>query len=61
MLIDRQYDCAVDEPGMKPELDNINTPALLYIDSGITLPYFMSILRYPGNLSPEEGRMSIYL
>jgi hypothetical protein len=29
--------------------------------SGISLPYFMSVFRDHGNLSPEKGRMSTYI
>jgi hypothetical protein len=49
LLIDRQYDCIVMQP---------SPPAP---GGGITLPYFMSVWRDHGNLSPEEGKMSCYV
>jgi hypothetical protein len=52
LLIDRQYDCSVSESGLR---------GLPTSGSGITLPYFISIFRDHGNLSPEEGRMSTYI
>jgi hypothetical protein len=52
LLIDRQYDCSVNEPGFR------GPPS---IGSGVTLPYFMSIFRDHGNLAPEEAMMSTYV
>jgi len=57
LLIDRQYDCSINEPGMS----NVNPRGLPHFGGGITLPYFMSILRDHGDLSPDEGRMSTYM
>lgn len=52
LLIDRQYDCSVSEPGFR------GPPSF---GSGITLTYFMSIFRDHGNLLPEEALMSTYV
>jgi hypothetical protein len=56
LLVDRQYDChAMEGPyHNRPE----NAP---YYGAGITLPYFMSVFRNHGNLSPAESRMSNYV
>jgi hypothetical protein len=53
MLIDRQYDCAV--------MSSAKTPEGYESSIGITLPYFMSIWRDHGNISPEEQRNSCYV
>ncbi len=56
MLIDRQYDCCVMED--PPHKGAENQP---YYGAGISLPYFMSIFRDHGDLSPAEGRLSSYV
>jgi hypothetical protein len=56
MLIDRQYDGSVMEGA--PPRDRKSMP---HFGTGISLPYFMSIFKDHGNLSPEEGRMNNYL
>jgi hypothetical protein len=56
LLIDRQYDCCNMEVPPRKEVENMP-----YLGAGITLPYFMSIFRDHGNLSPEEARMSNYV
>jgi hypothetical protein len=55
LLIERQYDCCAMEikPAGKSDLP--------FYGSGIALPYFMSIFRDHGDLSPAEGRMSKYI
>lgn len=56
LLIDRQYDCCNMEDAPLQQAEHMP-----YLGTGITLPYFMSIFRDHGNLSPEEGRMSNYV
>ncbi|MBN1190999.1 MAG: hypothetical protein JXA46_14685 [Dehalococcoidales bacterium] len=53
MLVDRQYDCAV--------MSCAKTPDGFESSIGITLPYFMSIWRDHGNISPEEQSKSCYV
>ena len=54
MLVDRQYDCVT--------LANaVNHDTSYAPSSGVTVPYFMSIWRDHGNISPEEQRMSCYV
>jgi hypothetical protein len=54
MLIDRQYDCAVMSTSSAP--GSGFSPGI-----GITLPYFMSVWRDHGNISPEEQSISCYV
>jgi dipeptidase len=54
LLIDRQYDCTTE----------VRTPTSeggYTSESGITLPYFMSVWKDHGNISPEEQRKSSYI
>jgi hypothetical protein len=54
MLIDRQYDCAVLSTAMTSDGSYSS-------EIGISLPYFMSVWKDHGNISPEEQSKSTYV